>query len=269
MKNSKKKSKENPVGIFAGFALLSKAQWDKAKFISDLKKKWGLDAVVNNDGWDKRQDTLAFEVGNMIAMVGFASVPIPNAEAEENAKYNYLWNKAVEMAKAHKAHLVVAVVGKEKNIIEKGKLFSKVISCLCDQDTVTGIYVNGTVLEPQFYKDYAEVLKDGELPIMVWIWFGLHPTETFRVCCYTNGLNVFGKPEMEILNADANPNDVRDFLIDMTYYVIDADVTLKGGEKIGFSDNDVHTITRSKGVFLPGMTLKISYEPKKPFDEED
>ena len=79
------------------------------------------------------------------------------------------------------------------------------------------------------------------------------------VCCCTYGMERFGKDEMEVLDADAQPSDVRNFLLDLVSYVLESGVTLHDGETIGFSAEDKHTITRSAGVFLPGLTLKIEY----------
>ncbi len=42
-------------------------------------------------------------------------------------------------------------------------------------------------------------------------------------------------------------------------YVLGQDVTLNDGETIGFSAEQKLPITRSEGVSLPGMTLKIGY----------
>ena len=72
-------------------------------------------------------------------------------------------------------------------------------------------------------------------------------------------MDVFGFDEMEVLDADADPSEVRDFLASMVEYVLSGGVTLHDGETIGFSAEDKHTITRSPGVALPVMTLKISY----------
>ena len=73
-------------------------------------------------------------------------------------------------------------------------------------------------------------------------------------------MDMFGKDEMEVLDADASPSEVRDFLSCLVGYVLEYDVTLRDGETIGFTEDDKHAITRSEGVSLPGMTLKISYE---------
>lgn len=101
-------------------------------------------------------------------------------------------------------------------------------------------------------------MKDGEFPIFNLIWFGLYRSER-GVCGYTYGMEYFGKDEMEVLDADAEPSDVQGFLSSMAAYVIEYDVTLNDGETIGFSADDKHAITRSEGAALPGMTLKIEY----------
>ena len=74
-----------------------------------------------------------------------------------------------------------------------------------------------------------------------------------------------------MLNTDAEPEELRDFLASLASYVLACDVTLQDGETIGFSADDKHTITRSPGVSLPEeqMTLKIGYEPIKGDPEDD
>ena len=114
------------------------------------------------------------------------------------------------------------------------------------------------------------MLKEDELPIFNWVWFGLYRSEG-GLNGYTYGMDVFGKEEMEVLNTDAEPEDLRDFLASLASYVLACDVTLQDGETIGFSADDKHTITRSPGVSLPEeqMTLKIGYEPIKGDPEDD
>lgn len=242
-------------GGFVGFTLLSDEKWDKEQFISDLKTEWDIDAV--EDG-EKSDDTLIFDVGDMFAAVSLFQAPIPNGEAEENAESNYLWQGAVEAAKSHKAHIVVAVMGKDTDLMERGKLFVKLISCCCRQKNAVGVYTNGTVFEPKLYIAFSEMMKKEESPLFNLVWFGLYRSEN-GVCDYTNGLSAFGKDEIEILNADCQPSDLRDFLTNIAAYVLESDVTLQDGETIGLTADDKHSITRSEGVSMPGMTLKIKY----------
>ena len=257
-------------GVFTGFVLMSKGEWDKQQFIRDMKEKWDISVEEYDASEEKDDDALVFEVGDMLAAVSLATYPIPNGEAELNAENNYMWEDAVQVAKEHRAHIMVAVLGKEEKVLEKGKLFTKLVSACCRQKYATGVYTSGVVFEPRFYEGFADMLKEDELPIFNWIWFGLYRSEG-GLNGYTYGMDVFGKEEMEVLNADAEPGELRDFLASLASYVLACDVTLKDGETIGFAADDKHTITRSPGISLPEeqMTLKISYEPSEGSPDDD
>ncbi len=248
--------REENTGSFAGFVLLSSVQWDRAQLISDLKAEWGLE-VEEDDAVEDEEEPLVFPVGGMTAAVSLMPAPVPDGEAELNAKNNYLWPEAETAAKAHKAHIMAAVLG-DAPLLEKGQLFVKLLACCCRQKNATGVYTSGTVFEPRFYEEFAGIMKEGGLPVYNWIWFGLYRSEN-GVCGYTYGMTTFGKEEMEVLDADAQPTDVQEFLSNLAAYVLEYDVTLKDGETIGFSEDDKHPITRSQGVSLPQMTLKIRY----------
>ena len=259
-------------GVFTGFVLLSKAEWDKKQFIRDMKEKWDIAVDEYDASEEKDDDALVFEVGDMLAAVSLNNYPIPGGEAEGNAENNYMWEDAVKVAREHRAHLMVAVLGKEEYLLEKGKLFTKVVAACCRQKYATGIYTSGVVFEPRFYEGFADMMEEDELPIFNWIWFGLWRDEK-GLNGYTYGMEAFGKDEMEVLGTNADPNDLRDFLASLASYVLENDVELHDGETIGFAEDDKHTITRSPGVGLPEeqMTLKISWASSDgdPDDDDD
>lgn len=248
-------------GVFLGFVLLEKAHWDKGRLIADLKAEWDID-VPEEDKDDRKDngDSLVFEAGDMIAAVSLMHGPVPGGEAEDNAENNYMWRDAVKAAQSHAAHIMVTVLGKETDVRLRGQFFVKLAAACCRQPGVLGVYTSGVVFEPSFYADMAGVMKEGELPLNNWIWFGLHRREG-GVCGYTYGMDIFGKEELEVLDADADPLAVREFLVSLAGYVIGSDVNLNDGETIGFSQGDRHRITRSPGVALPDQpTLKVSFE---------
>ena len=255
------KDESDHTGVFSGFVLLSKGKWDKEQFIRDMKEKWDITVDEYDASEEKDDDALVFEVGDMLAAVSLNNYPIPGGEAEVNAENNYMWPDAVKVAKKHSAHIMVAVLGKEENLLEKGKLFTKVVAACCRQKYATGVYTSGVVFEPGFYEGFADMMQNDELPIFNWIWFGLWRDEN-GMNGYTYGMDVFGKDEMEVLGTDAEPGDLRDFLASLVSYVLENDVELQDGETIGFTADDKHTITRSPGVSLPEdqMTLKISWK---------
>lgn len=249
------------LGRFAGSVLLSAVQWDKEQFIRDLYKQWGIVDQGSDKSEEDDDTTVLMQVDDMRLVVSLFDSRIPDNEAELNAENNYLWPEAVEVAGAHQAHIMVAVLGEESSLLEKGKLFTKALAVCCKQEYATGVFTSGVVFEPRFYEGFAEMMKEEDrLPIYNWIWFGLYHNEC-GMNGYTYGMDMFGKDEIEVLDTQAEPSQLRDFLASLVSYVLENDVTLEDGQTIGFSAEDQHTITRSPGIALPDkqMTLKISF----------
>ena len=251
-------------GDFCGSVLLSENVWDKDQLISDLKADWGIE-IPKEDTED--EDTIVNFDKCRIVISKFPA-PVPNEEAEINAENNWMWEEAVEVTKTHKAHIVVAILGDEEDLISRGLLYTKIMATCCKQKKAIGVFTSGVVFEPSYYMKSAEMIRDGKLPIFTWVWFGLYRTEN-GLSTYTYGMKDFGKLELEILDADEDAGKLLSFISAIASYILQDDVELKDGETIGLSEEDIHQITLSKGVALPEKTLKISYEKKKSLGGKD
>ena len=256
--------KNKDKGDFCGSILLSENVWDKDQLISDLKVDWGIE-IPKEDTED--EDTIVNFDKCRIVISKFPA-PVPNEEAEINAENNWMWEEAVEVTKTHKAHIVVAILGDEEDLISRGLLYTKIMATCCKQENAIGVFTCGVVFEPSYYMKSAEMIRDGELPIFTWVWFGLYRTEN-GLSTYTYGMKDFGKLELEILDADEDAGKLLSFISAIASYILQDDVELKDGETIGLSEEDIHQITLSKGVALPEKTLKISYEKKKSLGGKD
>lgn len=256
---------KNETGSFLGFVLLSEPKLDIEKLKQTLYDDWKIEINEELRGSEEAQedetdnkDILVFDVEGKMVAVGLMPGIIPDEEAEYAAQTNYMWRDALEKVKEHEAHILVSVLGADDDRMEKGELLVKVIDSCCKQEGVLGIYANGTVYQPEFYMDAAQMLKDGEFPVLNLIWLGLRRTEQ-GVAGYTAGLVNFGKDEIEVESAKASPVEIRDFLLDIVTYVIIENATLKDGETIGFTEEQKLPITRSEGWAVEGMSLKIEY----------
>lgn len=240
-------------GPFAAFVLLADDRWDPELFAEVLGKDWGIACRESADG-----DSLVFEVDGDLVALSLVRSPIPDGEAEANAANNYTWPGAVDAARSHRAHMLVAVVNHGLTPVDAGLLFTKVVcSCLKTTDPV-GVYVTGTVLQPQTYIAVAESMREGELPILDMVWIGMYRTDA-GINAYTNGMDAYAKDEVEVIGVDDDPGRVRAFVYDIVSYVLNNDAELRDGDTIGFSADQKLRIERSRGVSVEGMSLKVEY----------
>lgn len=250
------------IGEFCGSVLLSENVWDTAKLVKDLQDDWEIE-IPKEDLTGDNEDILVTDInGYRVAICKF-SAPVPNEEAEINAQNNYLWKEAVAVTKTHKAHILVAVLGDGEDVKEKGLLYTEIMATCSKQENAIGVFTSGVVFEPGYYIEAAQMIKEEALPVFNWIWFGLYPGEK-GISAYTYGMDVFGKQELEILDADEEPGALLSFISSIASYILLADVDLQDGETIGLSEEEKHQITLSKGRALPEQdTLKIAYERER------
>lgn len=186
---------ENKRKIMNGFILLNSIECDFEKIKSNLKKDWNID--VSHEKIEK--GTLAFDIGENLLALSFIPVPVPNEEAEKNAVNNYLWHNGVEETKKHTAQIIAAVMG--DNPYSVGIYFNKLVSSVLKLSNAIGIYKYPTVLSAEEYIEAAGYLNEGEFPIANMIYIGLYNSEK-GMCGYTEGMEFFGKKEIEALYID-------------------------------------------------------------------
>lgn len=237
-----------------GFVLLRRAEWDKAKFFEDMKSDWGIE--LSDDRPDDNDVVFVTAEGFQI-IIGLMPTAIPNGETEYYAKANYMWKEAERVVARHGAHLLVTVMG-NGDMLDRARLYVKVTAALLGQLNALALYSEGAVYQPEMFRDCAGVMKDGTLPILNLVWFGLYG-DGKKSGVYTYGLRRFGKEEIEVYvpSESADLNYIRNFLVSVTAYVLEEDVVLKDGETIGMSAAEKLPIKLSPGLAVRGKTIKI------------
>jgi len=258
---SERAERAKNAGKFLSFVLLMEEQWDHGKFENDFEADWGirLKAPEAKEGDD--MTTVVYSPGDsdsaIFLAISLIGAPVPEKEAEYYAQFNYMWKDAVEVTKSHKAHMILTVMG-SSDPMESGVLFAKALTTVCRCDNTLGVYYNDVVASPEFLVDVSQLIKQDEFPMLSLIWFGLGRSQK-GYSAYTVGLTRFGKDELEIVDSDKDPRDIRGLLMDITAYVIGQDVILHDGETIGFTNEQRLKIVRSEGVNVQGDSLKILY----------
>lgn len=254
--------RQSSAGPFSGFVLLSGPEWDIEAFKAQLKADWGIDYPPEDGKQASANDdnTVAvFDADGMTAALSLMEFPVPEGEAEYWANSNFMEKeKAVAAAKAHKAHVLVAVMDKERPPRQRGELYVKLVSSLLKAPNALGVYTNGTVWLPDYFIKVSQDLKEGHLPLLDLVFVGLVRYEK-GVCGWTNGLRAFGKDELEIRDSQRPPNEVHMMLLNTAGYIIEENATLRDGETLGYTADQKLRITRSEGFNVEGMSLKIEF----------
>ncbi|GAA4864912.1 hypothetical protein GCM10023310_50460 [Paenibacillus vulneris] len=250
-------------GLFNGFVLLNSPECDLDQVKENLMKDWNIScSSASGEGEgpeEEKEGILVFETDGFTAAISFVDAPIPDGEAEHYAGGNYLWREAADVTKTHVAQIILAVFTRSGSPLDSGRLYTKLAASCLKLPNAIGFYSSGTVFQPELYVEMAELMKSDDMfPLLNLVHFGLVRTDS-GMNGYTCGLRPFGKEEIEVLDSQASPADLRDFLINISAYIVESNVTLRDGETIGFSAEHKLPITRSQGVYVDGESLKIEY----------
>lgn len=250
---------DNSSGNFAGFVLLSTPEFDVNEFRTTLKENWGIECPEDSENPRDGGTAVVFSENGLMATVGLMEARVPNDEAEYWANSNFMTREqSVAAAKNHKAHLLVAVLGKGSDPLQAGELFVKIASTCLKASNALGIYDCGTVWLPEYYIQSAMVMKNGEFPLLDLVFVGLYQNEK-GISCWTNGLSSFGKEELEVINSSQPPAEVFDLVLNISSYLLLEGAVLRNGETLGYTADQKLPITLSQGVYVEGQSLKIGF----------
>ena len=252
-----KKTVNNTDSVILGMVLLEDPNsFDLKGTVKELRTKWKL--KVNDK--DANDMAAVLVIGDYKVAIANMPIAVPDNEVENVAGYNYFWENGVKETAKHKGHIILSIMNAGKNAIEENVLYSKLASSVMNNSKSLGIYIGGRtlVLKKEFYQANIEMMTEVNLPLYNWIYFGLRE-ENGKQSVYTYGLTDFGKKEMEIVDSQNSLEELSEMMFNLAHYVIAYDVKLNDGETIGISADQKLKISKSKGRFLDGTTLKIKY----------
>jgi hypothetical protein len=224
------------------------------KVIENLKSQWNFE-ITDIEGDD---EAASFNIsGESIALANIP-VQIPWGDIEGTAKYAYNWPSALKDLKGHTGHAILSIITSQKSPVDRFRILSKVLGSIFITSNATAVYQGSqSLLIPrQQYLSYIAELEENGSPVMLWIYIGLKKIETGN-CAYTYGLKDFQKTEIEIINSKLSLEELFDFLLNISSYIIGSNITLKNGETIGITADQKIPIKLSKGQFVEGQSLKL------------
>lgn len=247
-------------GTFVGFVLLENNKFNIYDIVNNLNNMFNLNIKVNEE--DLKEDVYVTSIENSILSICLMNGPIPKDELDVAASNNYISREyAHSVVDKHKCHIMVAVSDKKSDIRDTSLLFIKAMAACASFNNVLGLYANDTIYEPRMYIDIALGINEDNsyIPIDDLVWINI-VRDNDMFSAYTTGLVQFGFNEIEVIDVDIDPYDLRNFVYDIVCYVIYYDVLLNDGETIGFSEDDKHAISVGDGLYVLGKSVKINYK---------
>lgn len=229
-------------------------RYELAKIISHLENYWNLN-VVNDDGDD---DTAILSIDGERVAIAYMPASIPYEDLENTAKYAYNWKHATDELKHVDGHVIVSIISGKKTNLDRHFLLSKVLCSLLQTSESIGIYQGSQslLIPKEQYLDYLNDIKNNEIPVPLWIYIGLRPSDSGN-SVYTFGLESFNKLELEIVNSKLELEEIFSFIMNISDYVIRNNVSFKDKETVGFSADHKIEISISKGEFVDGLSCKL------------
>ncbi|GGN95852.1 DUF4261 domain-containing protein [Saccharibacillus kuerlensis] len=192
----------------------------------------------------------------MTVTADFVPNPLPNREAEQNCKYNTMWPNSEAEIEGYAAHMRVTAINVEDGT-EGHKFLTKVVAALIgNMPNALAVYSAPMIVSRSAYLASADMLKDGLLPINLWVFVGLYGGKQGG-SSYTHGMQDFGGDELELLNTQRSAAETFELMFSVAAYSIERGIRFQGGENIAFKEGQSLTLNRSAGAALEGMTMKI------------
>lgn len=251
-KESEETKKDN---ILLAMPMFNNGETFELNKVADyLKNHWNtkLSDVNGESG------TVTFSIQGETIALATIPVQIPWGDIEGTAQYSYNWMTANKDLENHNSHIIVTVISSKNSELERFKILTKVLSSIVATTNCIGVYQGSqSLLIPrQQYLESSDTLKTNQIPLDLWIYIGLRKGENGN-SAYTYGLTAFDKLEIEFLNAKLDLEEMHSFLSNICAYVINSNITFKSGETLGYTTEQKIKITKSKGQFVEGQTLKL------------
>jgi hypothetical protein len=213
---------------------------------------------------DANRRVTSIKIGEHTLMIGLMDRPIPKPDIEYACANSFLWpNAAAELAN-HPAHLIVIATGKFATPAAQALWLSRAICATSETYKAAGIYWGhaSTVHEPKRFREFIRGASTEmeKLPIPAWIGFLRARNDAGGVDVYTDGLDVFGVMECEVINTKQPPGEVIGLLSGLSAYLITKGNVIADGNTVGGSEEEKIVARHSESAIgREGKVLRIEY----------
>ncbi len=223
-----------------------------------------LDESIQN--LSRKKDTVTFTICGETGFVSLMPAPVPWSDLEGPCVTSLYWREAAKVLKPHAAHVIVSVMPRTDDLsmvlwaIFLTKLTASVALALGPR--ALGVYWSaGTLVQSvPFFLESAHKIAPDCLPLELWIEFRLQRLKDGSCNVLTTGLDIFGLPEIEVINSKRKPQQVLPFVINLAEYLLQNGPVIKAGDTVGEDANQKTTVEFQPSTWeRPGPVMRVLY----------
>jgi hypothetical protein len=213
----------------------------------------------------KRGDgnVFSFSVGDEFLALVHIPVPYPASDLEGPIATTWMWpaDPPVETIKKHRSHLLITMTGGTADPVRRRLILTAVTALAAQQAGVMAVFwaEAALVLFPPVFVSMAEKIDSPEAPpLYLWVDLRAFRNSDGTTGLFTVGLAPLGHMEIEIPRIDMNPGELREWLLNIMYYLLENGPVLKDGETIGMSADQHIRIRHCASKFgHPGKVIRL------------
>jgi hypothetical protein len=167
----------------------------------------------------------SFEVGDEFLALALMPAPYPAADLEGPIATTWMWppQPAVEKVKRHRSHLLITTTGGAADPVRRRLTLTAVTALAAKQSGVTAVFWPEAtlVIYPPVFISMAEEINSPEAPpLYLWVDLRVFRNQDGTTGLFTTGLSALGHMEIEIPRIDMAPGDLREWLLNIMYYLL-------------------------------------------------
>ena len=188
----------------------------------------------------------SFNLGDEFFALALMPAPYPATDLEGPIATSWMWppEPPIELVKQHRSHLFITMAGGAADPVRRRLTITAVTALAAKQPGVMAVYWGDAalVIYPPVFVSMAEEVNSPEAPpLYLWVDLRALRNDDGTTGLFTVGLAALGHMEIEIPRIDMEPGDVREWLLNIMYYLLEKGPALLDGQTIGMSaEQQIH-----------------------------
>jgi hypothetical protein len=203
----------------------------------------------------------SFNVGDEFLALAHMPAPFPAKDLEGPIATSWMWpaQPPIENVKRHRSHLIISMTGGAADPVRRRLILTAVTALAAQQPGVLAVYWGeaSLVIFPQVFIKMAETIKSPEAPpLYLWVDLRAFRNSDGTTGLFTTGLVPLGHKEIEIPRIEMEAGELREWVLNIIYYLLENGPVLEDGQTIGMSAEQLIRIRHCPSKFgHPGTVI--------------